>query len=130
MFEHGFAIEGIDISQKMIELARAEYPNVKYHYADICSWKPTATYDFITAWDSIWHVPLTEHSRVLKKLLASLKPKGVCIFSMGGTDQPQEKTDSFMGPKMYYSSLGIPKTLELIEHSGCICKHLEFDQYP
>jgi hypothetical protein len=29
---------------------------------------------------------------------------GVCIFSMGSLDRDEEKTDSVMGPRMYYST--------------------------
>jgi hypothetical protein len=35
-----------------------------------------------------------------------------------------------MGPQMYYSVLGIPNLLKLISEAGCICRHLEYDQYP
>jgi hypothetical protein len=45
-------------------------------------------------------------------------------------DAPAEKVDSAMGPQMYYSALGIPKTLEVLSEEGCICRHLEYDQYP
>jgi hypothetical protein len=45
-------------------------------------------------------------------------------------DAPSEKVDSAMGPQMYYSVLGIPNLLKLISESGCICRHLEYDQYP
>ena len=37
---------------------------------------------------------------------------------------------SLMGPQMYYSVLGIPNLLKLISEAGCICRHLEYDQYP
>jgi hypothetical protein len=35
-----------------------------------------------------------------------------------------------MGPQMYYSALGIPNVLEILSEAGCICRHLEYDQYP
>lgn len=35
-----------------------------------------------------------------------------------------------MGPPMYYSVLGIPKTLQTIAEAGFICRHLEYDQLP
>jgi hypothetical protein len=47
-----------------------------------------------------------------------------------GVDAPSEKVDSAMGPQMYYSVLGIPNLLKLISEAGCICRHLEYDQYP
>jgi hypothetical protein len=49
---------------------------------------------------------------------------------MGGLDGPEEKQDSSMGPPIYYSVLGIPKTLETISEARCVCRHLEYDQMP
>jgi SAM-dependent methyltransferase len=114
----------------MIDLARRRHPEVRFHHADVCQWVLPATYDFISAWDSIWHVPLDAHESVLDKLLNALNPGGVCIFTMGGLDGPSDKRDAVMGPPMYYSTLGIPKTLEVVAGSGCVCRHLEYDQRP
>jgi hypothetical protein len=52
------------------------------------------------------------------------------MFTTGGLEKAEEKSDSCMGPPMYYSTLGTPKTLELLARFGCICRHLEYDQYP
>lgn len=128
--QHGFATEGLDLSPGMLKLARARHPDVLFHLADICTWSPPHTYEFISAWDSIWHVPLGEHASVLRKLFGSLAPEGVCLFTMGGLDQPDSKTDAVMGPTMHYSTLGIPHTLALIGDAGCICRHMEYDQHP
>jgi SAM-dependent methyltransferase len=130
LIRHGFKAEGLDISAKMIELARLRHPGVTFHHADICRWEMPVRYDFISAWDSIWHVPLAEHKSVLKKLLGSLTPGGVFIFTTGGVDDPGEKKDASMGPEVYYSVLGIPGILEVLAECDCICRHLEYDQYP
>lgn len=130
LLEQGFSPEGIDVSDEMITRARKKYPDVTFYHADVCSWQPTKSYDFITAWDSLWHVPLEDHESVLKKLLSSLNPGGVFIFSTGGLDEANEHIDDYMGPEVYYSALGIPKLLDVISESGCICRHLEYDQYP
>jgi trans-aconitate methyltransferase len=127
---HGFEVEGLDISHRMIELAKRRQPAVTFHHADICEWDVPKKYDLISAWDSIWHVPLSQQERVLKKLLTGLSSGGICIFTMGGLDAPSEKVDSAMGPQMYYSVLGIPDTLRLLSDAGCVCRHLEYDQYP
>lgn len=128
--QHGFCVEGVDISMKMIELAQLRHPEVRFHHADICHWRLPEKYSLISAWDSIWHLPLAAQEPVLTKLLNALEPGGVCIFTTGGLDAPAEKSDSAMGPPMYYSVLGIPKTLEVLSAAGCICRHLEYDQYP
>jgi len=126
----GFSVEGIDISGRMIAMAEVRSPGVRFYLDDICTWELPGKYDFISAWDSTWHLPLSEQEPVMRKLCAGLTPGGVLIFTTGGLDGPAEKTDSCMGPPMYYSVLGIPKTLELLARFECVCRHLEYDQYP
>lgn len=130
LLSNGFNVEGVDISQKMLALAKAKHPAVVFYHADICEWVIPGKYDFISAWDSIWHVPLSQQKQVMTKLADALEPGGVFIFTTGGLDKPDEKTDSFMGPEMYYSTLGIPEVLLLVNEMGCICRHLEYDQHP
>ena len=127
---HGFQVEGLDISSGMMERAKKRHPTIPFHHADICEWTFPRKYDLISAWDSIWHLPLQTHESVLKKILEGLTPGGICIFTTGGLDAPTEKVDAAMGPPMYYSVLGIPKTLQVVSEVGCICRHLEYDQYP
>lgn len=130
LVNHGFEAEGLDISEKMLEFARHRHPNQTFFHADICEWQLPKQYDFISAWDSIWHLPLSQQQPVLTKLIDALTPGGVLIFTTGAMDQPSEKTDTAMGPPMYYSVLGIPETLRLIDKAGAVCRHLEYDQYP
>lgn len=130
LISHGFVTEGLDISEKMLEFARHRHPNQTFYHADICEWQLPQKYDFISAWDSIWHLPLSQQQPVLTKLIDALTPGGVLIFTTGAMDQPSEKTDTAMGPPMYYSVLGIPETLRLIDKAGAVCRHLEYDQYP
>lgn len=130
LLEHGFTAEGLDISHRMIQLARQRHPTLTFHHADICEWEPPKKYDLISAWDSIWHVPLAAQEPVMRKITDALTPGGVFIFTTGGLDTPSEKMDAEMGPKMYYSVLGIPRILNLLSECGCVSRHLEYDQYP
>jgi SAM-dependent methyltransferase len=126
----GFQVEGVDVSERMVALARQRHPDVRFHHADICGWELPRKYDFITGWDSIWHVPLAEQDGVLRKLCDGLNSGGVLIFTMGGTDQPGEVQDAHMGVPMYTATMGIAKMLGLLTECGCVCRHLEYDQYP
>lgn len=128
--DHGLAVEGIDVSARMIELARAADASVVLHQADICTWLPPRAYRFISAWDSIWHVPLQDQRPLMLKLMGMLETDGVLTFSAGGLDEPSEHVDATMGPPVYYSTLGIPGLLQVTQDAGCICRHLEFDQHP
>ncbi|MFK7850609.1 MAG: trans-aconitate 2-methyltransferase [Akkermansiaceae bacterium] len=126
--EVGFKTEGLDISEKMLEHAKSRHPEVVFHHADIVTWNFPRKYDFISAWDSVWHVPLEDQEAVLRKLCESLSEKGVLIFSSGGVDQSEDGSNPFLGQPLYHAALGIPKLLALIAECGCICRHLEYDQ--
>lgn len=127
---HGLRIEGVDVSARMVELARAADPAVVLHHADIRAWAPARSYRFISAWDSIWHVPLADQRALLLGLMQALEPGGVFLFTAGGLDQAAEHVDAAMGPAVYYGTLGIPGLLAVIGEGGCVCRHLEFDQHP
>ena len=130
MRDHGLRIEGIDISARMIALARDADPAVLLHHADVCEWQPPRSYRFMSAWDSIWHVRLEEQRPLMLKLMHALEPGGVFIFTAGGLDAPDAHVDSSMGPEVQYSTLGIPGLLDVVREAGCVCRHLEFDQFP
>lgn len=130
LLDNEFTPEGVDISNKMISLAQERHPEIKFHHQNICEWSPPKKYDFITAWDSIWHIPLNEQENVLTKLVSCLNKGGVFIFSCGGTDDAGDHKDDFMGPEVYYSSLGINGFVSLLINSDCIVRHIEYDQYP
>jgi SAM-dependent methyltransferase len=100
LHSQGFEVEGLDISSEMLRLARAAAPHVTFHHADICDWVIRRPYDFISAWDSIWHVPLSQQRY------------------------------AYMGVPMYHATLGIPQIINLLAEGGCILRHFEYDQYP
>src|SRR5271156_1443268 len=60
LLNYGFEVEGVDVSEKMIALAKETHPQVAFHHADICTWKFARKYDFILAWDSTWHLPMAQ----------------------------------------------------------------------
>lgn len=130
LLSEGFTPEGVDVSEKMLKLAQQKHQNVHFYRADICQWQIPTKYDFITAWDSLWHIPLKEQTNVITKLVASLNDQGILIFSFGGTQEQSEHTNDAMGPDVYYSTLGTNGFLQLLIELGCECKHLEYDQYP
>ena len=126
----GFQVEGIDVSEEMVRLARRQHPDINIHQADISTWALPRKYGLISAWDSIWHVPLAQQEAVLAKLCEGLSPNGVFILTIGGLDEPAEEENSHMGVTIAYSTLGIEGTKKVLEENGCICRHQEFDQAP
>lgn len=133
LLRQGFAAEGLDISPGMLALARQRHPAVTFHQADICTWEFPHRYDFVSAWDSIWHIPLAEHPAVLTKICAALNPGGVFIFTTGGVEVPGEITNPCHGQPqhlLYHSAPGLPEIQRVLTGAGCACRHLEYDQWP
>ncbi|WP_339790566.1 class I SAM-dependent methyltransferase [uncultured Imperialibacter sp.] len=124
----GFSITGLDVSAQMIEIGRANHPEVNFINDDICKWQSPAKFDFIVAWDSIFHLPFKSQVPVVSKLCGMLNNDGILIYSFGndyGEHENQWRDDTF-----YYSTIGITENLRVISESSCRCMHLELDQYP
>jgi len=128
--EHGFEAEGIDVSPRTIELAKTHNPDLNYRCVDVMAWQPEHHYDLISAWDSIWHLPIASQIPLLEKLTAALSVGGVLIFTTGGVDEAGEHTDDAMGQLLFYGVLGIPRLLATLEACGLALRHFEFDQHP
>lgn len=125
----GSRTEGLDISPRMIALARERSPETTFHTADICEWQPTGEYDFISAWDSTFHLPLDCQAPVLSKLCRALRSKGVLLFTCGG-GPAGEIVGSFHGLEFGYSTLGVPEFVRILTAEGLSCVHVEYDQHP
>ncbi len=73
---HGLTVEGLDISPEMLRWAKQAHPAATFYHGDVCSWIPSKPYAFISAWDSIWHVPLEQQRAVMLKLFDALTRGG------------------------------------------------------
>lgn len=128
--EHGFKVEGLDVSEEMIALAKQLYPDVTFYQKDICSWNLPKFYSLIVAWDSTFHLPLEMQEPVTKKLCHALESGGVLMFTCGGGYRHGEISGAFQGENFEYSTLGINAFLRILDEQACTCLHLEYDQYP
>lgn len=126
--ECGFSVTGVDVSDVMINLATKNHPNASFHVQDICTWETDKKFDFIVAWDSIFHLPLQMHNLVIDKLCNLLTTKGTIIYSFGNATG--EHTDTWHEDEFYYSSIGINDNLAALINNGMTIMHLELDQYP
>lgn len=125
---HGFSVTGLDISKEMVRLAADNHPEHNFMHQDICSWETEERFDFIVAWDSLFHLPLVMQRPVVTKLCKLLAENGVLIYTFGNAEG--EHTDQWQNDTFYYSSIGINKNMQLLIENGLSIVHLELDQYP
>ncbi len=130
LLSEGFEVEGLDISSKMLQHAIQQFPQIRFYEEDMLSWQPPHLYDFISCWDVLWHVPLQEQVAFLHHVAEWLKPGGVFIVSVGGLEHADEHLDDYMGPTLYYASLGLDGYQKAFAVAGLQIEHFEYDQKP
>lgn len=124
----GCSITGLDVSEEMLKLAHAHHPEHRFIQADICTWETDQRFDFIFAWDSIFHLPYEMHRPVISKMCRWLNPGGVVMYTLGNA--VGEHTDQWRGDTFYYSSVGINENVTVLIENGLSVVHLELDQFP
>lgn len=124
----GFSVTGLDVSQEMVNLASSNHPEHKFIHQDICTWETEERFEFIVAWDSIFHLPLLMQKPVVTKLCQLLAKGGVLIYTFG--NDTGEITDQWHNDTFYYSSIGINENIQLLINNGLAILHLELDQHP
>lgn len=128
LMEHGFTITGIDPSENMLEIARENHPGLNFINSSINKFETRERYDLIIAWDSIFHLPLNDHTTVIDKMCTFLSTDGILLYTFGNAIGEHES--DWHQNKFYYSSIGINENINALLRGGCQILHLELDQFP
>lgn len=136
---HGFQVTGVDVSQKMLDIARRNHPGAEFHLSGIEQWESHRLFDLVVAWDSIFHIEASRQAGVIKKMAQKLRSRGILIYTFGDTCGDIEDLSFSSGGKQHgdldndyfgYGSIGINANLQALIDCGCKCLHLELDQFP
>jgi len=94
---------GIDISEKLIELAQINVPKARFDVADIENYIFSEEFDIIFSFASLMHVPKESLEPVFIKSYKALSPNGIFRLSLKQSDTYKEVTqeDEF-GIRTYY----------------------------
>lgn len=116
--ERGHIVTGIDLSEKMIDLARKNVPEAHYSVRDM-SELITGEFqvDAIVSFYAIFHIPREQHQTLFKKMNSFLPKFGLILVSMGSSEWVG-KEENFHGAEMYWSHYGADKNTELVINAG------------
>ena len=113
----GFDVTGVDFSQSMLRLAEKNVPNAKLVKKDMTELDfNDESFDGITAFYSIIHVPKESHFSLFQNFHRILKPDGLCLVSMGREEW--EATEHYYGTRMFWSHYSPEKSLKLVKDAG------------
>jgi ubiquinone/menaquinone biosynthesis C-methylase UbiE len=114
-----FNVTGIDFSSKAIALAKQNIPGARFMREDITEIDfPPASFDVITAFYSIFHIPRRQQPGVIEKMEALLRPGGIILATMGIRSIKVLFEHDWMGTQMYWSSFDSKKNLECFKKAG------------
>lgn len=118
LVDQGFNVTGIDFSKEMLSLAKKNVPETKLIKMNITEIDfPDNTFDGLTAFYSIIHVPGEKQSDLFKKIHKLLKPGGIMLVSMG-SEEWEGTNKNFYGAKMIWSQWSPKKSLQIINDAG------------
>ena len=78
---------------------------------------PPGTFDAVTAFYSIVHVPRKDHPALFGKILGWLKPGGLFLASLGAGGS-EDWTGEWLGVEMFFSSHDAKTNRRLLRESG------------
>ncbi len=118
--DRGFAVTGVDVSARQLELARENVPEGTFLKADMAeaAFAPE-TFDAVVAFHSIIHVPRADHPALLGRINRWLKLGGPFLATMTVTDYEGKDEDwEGWGAPMAWSHYDRDANVEMLREAG------------
>ena len=119
MLSERFHVTGVDFSDAQIELARKNVPNAMFLCEDMTRLDfPDDTFDGITSYYAIIHIPREEHQSLLANFHRMLKPGGFALLCLGAEHLIDDIDENYLGTRMYWSHFDSETYLKLLKECG------------
>ena len=117
LVKNGFNVTGVDISQRMIDLAKENVPEGSFYRKNILTLDfPDNSFDGIICVYTLWHIPRKNHSSIIGNFHRMLKEDGILVLNTGIHES--EGMSQFFGEPMLWSTNDPMKTLAFIKELG------------
>ena len=116
LLDGGHRITGVDSSPEMLRLARANCPKAEFIAGDMVSVELAGHYHGIVAWDSIFHIPKTQHGKLFQTMHRWLEPNAPVLLSVGASED--EFIAPMFGVDFFYSGHSPEVSLRLLQETG------------
>jgi SAM-dependent methyltransferase len=115
--EHADVV-GVDVSARQLELARHHVPGARFVKADMGTVDfPALSFDAVTAFYSVAHVPRDRHGALFGRIAAWLRPGGHFLAALGCGNSDGVVPD-WLGAPMFFSSHDAPTNRRLLSAAG------------
>ena len=109
-----FEVTGVDFSETQLDAARRNVPEASLVHGDLMhvDFAP-GSFDGVTAFYSIIHVPREEHGPLFQRVSRWLVPGGLFLATLSATDDPDWNGD-WLGQPMFFSGYEADVNRELV----------------
>ena len=115
-----FQVTGVELSSRMVELARQNVPDATFIRSDMATVEfAPESFDGICAFYSLTHLPPEELPTLLHRVAYWLRPGGLFVASMGNDADPGSIEDDWVaGVPMYFASCTAEENEEMVREAG------------
>ncbi|WP_188055803.1 class I SAM-dependent methyltransferase [Sphingosinithalassobacter sp. CS137] len=118
MIDAGHQLTGVDVSERMIALARTRFPRHRWLRTDMRAATMDRGFDGVLAWDSLFHLPPNDQAAMITRIAGWLEPGGVFLFNSGPARS--ECIGSQFGDALYHASLAPEEYRALFDETGLL----------
>jgi 2-polyprenyl-3-methyl-5-hydroxy-6-metoxy-1,4-benzoquinol methylase len=113
----GFSVTGVDISKRMIDLAKKNVPDARFFQKNILTLDfHDESFDGIICVYTLWHIPRANHPTIIQNFHRMLKDDGILVLNTGNYES--EGMSEFFGEPMLWSTNDPKKTLAVVKELG------------
>lgn len=116
LIEQGCAITGVDSSELMLQMARANFPEQTWLQADMRQLNLEQKFDAILAWDSFFHLTEDDQRHMFAQFARHAKQGAVLMFTSGPAQG--EAIGELFGQALYHASLAPEEYHHLLVQYG------------
>ncbi len=110
---------GVDISHRSVALARLAIPNATFLVGDMATAEFAAcSFELVTAFYSLIHVPRAEHGAVVERVFRWLRPGGHLVLTMGLNAWEGTEEHWLGATRMFWSHWDADTNRRLISDAG------------
>jgi ubiquinone/menaquinone biosynthesis C-methylase UbiE len=115
MLSEYFQVIGVDFSETQVKLAKKNVPNAKFLCEDMTKLNfPENTFDGITSYYAIIHIPREEHQSLIANFQRMLKPGGFALLCLGAEHLIDDIDENYLGTRMYWSHYDTETYLKML----------------
>lgn len=103
LISNGLKVTGIDASKELLKIAKVKCPKMKTMLGDMRAISLQQQFDGVLEWWSLFHVPKSDHEKMISRFASWLRTGGVLEFTTGDEEYEDTSSDMLNHPLSFYS---------------------------